>query len=119
MLALVFIMPWGSLNWLMEALVVLIGFPLIVSLGAGSSLAPGWGKFCQILGNLSYPLYMTHYAAIWVFGNYYTNRQPPPGELAVIIVLGVVLLVAFAYVNMVLIDIPVRRYLLKKYLSKD
>jgi peptidoglycan/LPS O-acetylase OafA/YrhL len=99
----------------MEALVVLVYFPLMVSLGAGSGLSPRWEKVCQFSGNISYPLYMTHYAAIWVFGNYYTNKKPATEALPYIIIAGVVFLIIFAYLAMVLYDIPLRRYLAKKH----
>ena len=114
LLFLAFIMPSSDWNWLTETLVVLVYFPLVVSLGAGSSLSPQWKKICRFSGNISYPLYMTHYAAIWVFGNYFTNEKPAPRELTYIIILGVIFLVVVAYLVMVLYDIPVRRYLAKK-----
>jgi peptidoglycan/LPS O-acetylase OafA/YrhL len=114
LLSLAFIMPWTKWNWLTEALVVLFYFPLLVSLGAGSSLSPQWKKVCRFSGNISYPLYMTHYAVIWIFGNYYTKAKPPAGELTYIIILGIIFLVVFAYLAMVFYDIPVRRYLTKK-----
>ncbi|HEV7331806.1 MAG TPA: hypothetical protein VGN63_12275 [Flavisolibacter sp.] len=60
------------------------------------------------------PLYMTHYAAIWVFGNYFTSRKPPAAELAFIIIAGTILLVLIVYLVMKLYDNPVRRYLSKK-----
>jgi peptidoglycan/LPS O-acetylase OafA/YrhL len=63
---------------------------------------------------ISYPLYMTHYAVIWIFGNYYTNEKPPAGELARIVGAGTVLLVVFAYLVLVFYDTPVRRYLARK-----
>jgi peptidoglycan/LPS O-acetylase OafA/YrhL len=116
LLLLAFIMPSSKWNWLTEALVVLFYFPLIVSLGAGSVASLQWKKACRFSGNISYPLYMTHYAVIWVFGNYYTNRKPPAEELPYIIIPGVILLVVIAYIVMVFIDIPVRRYLAKKML---
>ena len=115
LLFLAFIMPSSDWNWLTEALVVLFYFPLLVSLGAGSSLLPQWRKVCRFSGNISYPLYMTHYAAIWVFGNYYINEKPPAGELPYIIIPGIIFLVVIAYFVMVLYDIPVRRYLAKKW----
>lgn len=59
---------------------------------------------------------MTHYAAIWVFGNYYINKKPSAGELPYIIIPGVIFLVVVAYFVMVFYDIPVRRYLAKKRL---
>jgi peptidoglycan/LPS O-acetylase OafA/YrhL len=114
LLSLAFIMPWSEWNWLTETLVVLVYFPLLVSLGAGSSLSPQWKKVCRFSGNISYPLYMTHYAVIWVFGNYYTKEKPPAGELAYIIIPGIILLILVAYFVMVFYDIPVRRYLAKK-----
>jgi peptidoglycan/LPS O-acetylase OafA/YrhL len=114
LLCVAFIMPWSEWDWLVEAFVVIIYFPLIVSLGAGSILLPSWRKVCQFSGNISYPLYMTHYATIWIFGNYFTSKKPSADELTVIIMSGVIFLVVFAYLFMVLYDIPVRRYLNKK-----
>jgi peptidoglycan/LPS O-acetylase OafA/YrhL len=100
-------------NWLTEPLVVLFYFPLLVALGAGA-LSPGLKKLCVFSGNISYPLYMTHYAVIWMFGNYYAAHKPGTGQLAVIIITGMVLLVGFAYLVMVFYDIPVRKYLSAK-----
>ncbi len=114
LLSLAFIMPYFKWNWLAEAMVVLFYFPLLVSLGAGARLSPGLKKLCVFSGKISYPLYMTHYAAIWIFGHYYTANKPGTSELALIIVTGTLLLVGFAYLVMVLYDIPVRRYLHKK-----
>jgi peptidoglycan/LPS O-acetylase OafA/YrhL len=114
LLFLAFVMPWFKSDWLMEALIVLFYFPLLVSLGAGSTLSPQWKKVCQFSGNISYPLYMTHYAFIWVFGNYYTGKNPTADELTFIIIFGTIFLIIFAYVVMVFYDIPVRRYLTRK-----
>lgn len=114
LLSLAFIMPWSGFDWIMQVFVVLIYFPLMVSLGAGSSLSPRWQKICKFSGDISYPLYMTHYAALWVFGNYLTNKKPTPDQLTYVIIFGVIFLVAFAYVAMVAYDIPVRKYLTKR-----
>ena len=115
LLFLAFIMPSSKWNWITESLVVLIYFPLLVSLGAGSVLKPQWKKICQLSGDISYPLYMTHYAAIWVFGNYFISQKPSNGELSIVIIGGVLFLVLFAYMAMVLFDVPVRRWLAKKW----
>ncbi|MCG2616757.1 acyltransferase [Terrimonas sp. NA20] len=114
LLFLAFIMPSSKWNWLTEALIVLFYFPLLVSLGAGSILSSQWKKVCRFAGNISYPLYMTHYAFIWIFGNYLSTRKPAADELTIVIIAGVIFLVIFAYGAMVLYDIPVRRYLAKK-----
>jgi peptidoglycan/LPS O-acetylase OafA/YrhL len=115
LLFLVFIMPGSQWNWLTEVLVVLFIFPLVVSLGAGSGLSSQWKKVCRFSGNISYPLYMTHYAAIWIFGNYYTSKKPPVEDLPYFIIPGIIIMVLIAYVVMVFYDIPVRRYLTKKW----
>ncbi len=114
LLSLAFVMPHFEWNWLAELLVVLFYFPLLVALGAGSSLLAGLKKLCVFAGKISYPLYMTHYAVIWMFGNYYTSNKPGATELLLIVIIGVVLLVGFAYFVMVVYDIPVRRYLSSK-----
>jgi peptidoglycan/LPS O-acetylase OafA/YrhL len=114
LLFLAFVMPWSKWNWLTETLVVIFYFPMLVSLGAGSNLSPQWKKVCRFSGNISYPLYMTHYAAIWVFGNYYTNEKPPAGDLPYIIIPGMIFLVIIAYFAMVFYDIPIRRFLARR-----
>jgi peptidoglycan/LPS O-acetylase OafA/YrhL len=119
LLCLVFIMPFSEWNWLSEPLVVLLYFPLLIALGAGTVLAPGLKKICVFSGNISYPLYMTHYAVLWMFGNYLTNYKPGNGQLAVIVIGGIVLLVGAAYLVMVFYDIPFRKYLKDKWNKKN
>ncbi len=114
LLFLAFIMPYGKWNWLTEPLVVLFYFPLLISLGAGARLTTGLKKICIFLGKISYPLYMTHYAVLWMFGNYYNSHKLNAIQLALVIVISLILLVALAYVVMILYDIPVRMYLSRK-----
>jgi len=114
LLFLAFIMPFSKWNWLSEPLVVLFYFPLLIALGAGAALKPGLKKVCIFLGNISYPLYMTHYAVLWMFGNYYGSHKPGTMQLALIITAALILLVATAYLIMIVYDIPVRKYLNNK-----
>lgn len=114
MLLLALLMPHFDFNWLVELLIVLFYFPLLVSLGAGSALSPKVEKACEFSGNISYPLYMTHYAGIWIFGNYFLTTNPHPDELILVIVIGTLLMVLFAYLTMVFYDLPLRKYLTKR-----
>lgn len=114
LLSFAFLMPWFSWNWLAEALVVIFYFPLIVALGAGSTLSSNWKKICRFSGNISYPLYMTHYAAIWIFGSYYTATKPSTQELTLVVIGGTIFLIAFAYMVQVFYDVPVRKYLARQ-----
>jgi peptidoglycan/LPS O-acetylase OafA/YrhL len=114
LLFLAFIMPFSKWNWLSEPLVVLFYFPLLIALGAGATSTPRLKKVCIFSGKISYPLYMTHYAVLWMFGNYYTSHKPGTSQLAIIIIVGLILLVGAAYLVMVIYDIPVRKYLSDK-----
>jgi peptidoglycan/LPS O-acetylase OafA/YrhL len=114
LLFLAFVMPFSKWNWLTEPIVVLLYFPLLIALGAGATLTSGFKKLCVFFGKISYPLYMTHYAFIWIFASYFNKYKPATGQLTLIIIIGVLALVGFAYLVMVLYDIPVRRYLTSK-----
>jgi peptidoglycan/LPS O-acetylase OafA/YrhL len=114
LLFLAFVMPFGSWNWLTEPLVVLIYFPLLVSLGAGATLSPGLTNICTFSGNISYPLYMTHYTFIWIFANYNTKYKPSVSQLEYIIPISMLLLLGFAWLVMVVFDMPLRKYLTAK-----
>ncbi|AYL98616.1 acyltransferase family protein [Mucilaginibacter celer] len=114
LLFLAFIMPFSKWNWLSEPFVILFYFPLIVSLGAGATLSGGLKKICNFFGNISYPLYMTHYAVLWMFGNYYAANKPDTTHLTLIIIAALIVLPAFAYFVMQVYDIPLRSYLTKK-----
>ena len=115
LLMLSFIVPHSKWNWLTEPVVVLFYFPSLIALGAGATLTHGLKKLCIFSGKISYPLYMTHYAAIWMFGNYYTSHKVGTTQLFFIITTGTILLVGMAYLIMILYDIPVRKYLTEKW----
>ncbi|WP_316794250.1 acyltransferase [Pedobacter frigoris] len=118
LLLLAFILPYGKWNWLTEPAVVLFYFPLLISLGAGTMLSEGIKKLCVFSGNISYPLYMTHYMVIWMFMNYNIAHKPGTTELALVMGIGTILLLGFAYLVMVFYDIPVRKYLTRKRIQK-
>jgi peptidoglycan/LPS O-acetylase OafA/YrhL len=114
LLFLAFVMPFSPWNWLSEPIAVLLYFPLIIALGAGAHLTTGLKKICMFLGKISYPLYMTHYAVLWIFGNYYTSHEPGTMQLTLIITAGVVLTFGLSYLVMTGYDIPIRKYLSNK-----
>jgi peptidoglycan/LPS O-acetylase OafA/YrhL len=114
LLFLAFIMPFSKWNWLSEPFVVLLYFPMLIALGAGATLTPAFKQVCIFSGKISYPLYMTHYAVLWMFGNYYTSHTLDAFQLTMIITTSLILLVGAAYLVMVLYDIPVRKYLSDK-----
>jgi peptidoglycan/LPS O-acetylase OafA/YrhL len=105
------------MNGLYEALSIIIIFPIIVYLGASGSIQnKGIEAVCRFLGNISYPVYIIHYPFIyiftaWVADNHKTIAQAWPFGLLILI--GAVTL---AYLFLKLYDLPVRKWLTKKYL---
>lgn len=118
LLALAFMTSGIPKNWLVESLLVLVYFPLIVALGAGSALSGSLQKLCVFLGKISYPLYMTHYAFIWWFGNYYTTQNPSREHLFWIIGLGTVAMVFFSWLVMFFYDEPLRNFLNRRRMQR-
>jgi len=113
MLLAALMMPYTSFNWLAEALVVIVYFPLLIALGAGAGMHVATKAICNFSGKISYPLYMTHYMVMFAFANYLNQYKPGTTQLTWIIVIGLVVLVGFAWLAMVLYDMPVRKYLTK------
>ena len=104
-------MPYFKWNWLVELLIVLFYLPFLVVLGAGTTLTKRSEDLCTFSGNISYPLYMIHYAVIWAFASYLSSRKPGTLEWSLVVATSVVLLVGLAYVVLILYDLPLRRYL--------
>lgn len=100
------------LNGLYESVCIILVFPLIVSIGAGGEIKnPYSAKICKILGDISYPIYITHYAFIywftaWVVDNKVSLKE---GYLPGIGVLVTSIIVA--YLCLKLYDEPVRKWL--------
>ena len=56
----------GSLNGWYNALAILVLFPLIVAMWAGSTITEKIGpKVCRFFGDISFPLYITHYPLMY------------------------------------------------------
>ena len=119
LLMLAFLVPYNEQwTWLIEPLIVIFYFPLLVSLGAGATLSSKYNKINKLSGDISYPLYMTHYPFMWIFANYVVSEQPSMNELAWVIPVSTIALVALAYVVMQIIDTPIRSYLKTKLVDR-
>jgi peptidoglycan/LPS O-acetylase OafA/YrhL len=97
---------------------VILVFPLIVSLGAGGTIEhPRSARICKFLGDISYPLYITHYPLIYVYTAWVANNNIPlgmKGMLAGLLLVVVSILLAFACLKWY--DEPVRKWLARKVL---
>lgn len=103
-------MPYFQYNLYVELALVIVYCPLLVALGAGAALKPYLRPLCRFSGAISYPLYMVHYGFIWIFWEYIVLHKSSIGEITWIVVIGVLLLITFAYFILKVYDEPVRRY---------
>jgi len=111
LLLLALVMPYTQGGWVREAVVIVVGFPLLVALGAGASVTPRIERLCRFSGDISYPLYMTHYSVIWIWGDFADKRHLASKGLWPAVALGTVIMLAFAWGVLELYDQPLRKYL--------
>jgi peptidoglycan/LPS O-acetylase OafA/YrhL len=108
-------MPW--INGLYEALCVILVFPFIVCLGAGERRADGASiRVARFFGDLSYPLYITHYPLIYIYAAWALKTHPSPLPGLLFGVLTLVTGVLVAYCALKFYDLPVRRRLTRRFL---
>lgn len=107
------------MNGLYDSLSIIVIFPLIVYMGAsGKVIGKLPTKICNFFGDISYPIYITHYPLIyiytaWVVDNKVSMQQAWP--------IGLLILcssIAIAYGCLKLYDIPVRKWLAKRFMTK-
>ena len=118
-------MPWmglgteGEARWtngLYEAVCILICFPLIVAMGAGSSIKGGKSEAInRFLGEISYPIYITHYPLIYMQMSWVNSHKDAPLGTHIFVAVSIFLLaILLAYGSYKLYDLPTREWLKKK-----
>ena len=108
------------LNGVYNATCILILMPLVVMMGAGSQIkGEKSAKVCNFLGEISYPLYITHYPLMYMQMNWAWSHPDAPAYAHVMVCIGCFLLsIGIAYACLKLYDIPVRKWLTEKWLKK-
>ena len=108
------------LNGIYNAVCILLVFPLIVAVGAGSRVTGRRSSaVCKFLGEISYPLYITHFPLVDMQISWAACHKDLPAEYHVAVGLSVVLAaVAIAYAAYKLYDLPVRAWLRSKLFKK-
>ncbi len=129
MVAVLMCMPWMGLsetgdgrwtNGLYEAICILVLFPLIVMIGAGSSVKGGKSEAInKFLGDISYPIYITHFPLIYMQMSWADKHPDAPVSTHIFVSVCIFLLsIAVAYAAFKLYDLPVREWLRKKLFKK-
>ena len=108
------------INGLYESLVIIVVFPLIIYLGAiGEVKREMSQKVCTFLGDISYPLYITHFPFICIYYAWVTNNKisiTQGAPIGILLIFGVIIL---AYVSLRIYDLPIRKWLAKRFIYKN
>jgi peptidoglycan/LPS O-acetylase OafA/YrhL len=107
------------MNGLYEALCVVLIFPVIVAIGAGEKRVEGPSiRVARFFGDLSYPLYITHYPLVYIYTGWVVRNKPVgfQGVLPALLVAASAITIAFT--SLKLYDEPVRRWLSRRILTK-
>jgi len=109
----IFAAPYfGKADGVFEPLCVIVAFPLMLFFGAGETrLAAPIRAVCRFTGRLSYPLYVIHYPALYVFAHWLWNTHPTSAQVWIVAVTTYAGLVLAAWLLLVGYDEPVRRFL--------
>ena len=92
-------------------------FPAIVYLGAiGEVKGEIHQKVCTFLGDISYPLYITHFPFICIYYAWVANNNISLEEGMPIGILTMLGTVGIAYASLKFYDLPIRRRLAERFL---
>lgn len=107
------------MNGLYDSLSIIFLFPLIVYMGASGEVKGKYtSKVSRFLGDISYPIYITHYPLIYIFTAWVFNNKIPMNEAWPVALLVLFSAIAIAYGSLKLYDIPVRRWLTRRMKNK-
>ena len=148
-------MPWlglgteGDSRWtngLYEAFCILVCFPIIVAVGAGSSVKGDKAvikrgqsdaridsaereqarpevkseALIKFLGDISYPIYITHYPLIYMQMSWAESHKYAPLGMHIFVAVCIFFLaIGLAYAAMKLYDLPIREWLKNKLFTKS
>jgi peptidoglycan/LPS O-acetylase OafA/YrhL len=122
LIAILLVMPrlGGSehmlMNGIYESIVIIVFFPLIVSMGAGSKVTDSRTMaVCKFFGEISYPIYIIHYPFVYIQMAWAHTHADAAASQHVMVNIGIYCLILMvAYAAYKLYDIPVRSWLKQK-----
>ncbi|MGN0214094.1 MAG: acyltransferase family protein [Muribaculaceae bacterium] len=103
----------GVADGIYQAACILALFPLIVLAGAGSVTTDAHStKVCKWLGDISFPIYITHYPIMYMQMGWVAEHADAPLWMHIAVNLGVLFMaIVIAWGVMKVYDEPVRRWL--------
>lgn len=111
LLIVIFFLPNQRMNGLYEALCVLIIFPLMIAIAAGSDVSKKSDQVCKYIGQISYPIYILHYPFIELYSHWVKSYKPGFALAAVSMLCLSVFFLLLAILANKHYDEPVRKWL--------
>ena len=110
----------GVPDGIYQAICILLVFPIIVLAGSGSVTTDVKSTaVCKWLGNLSYPLYITHYPLMYMQMSWVAEHPDAPVWVHIMMNLGVVFMsIILAWGVFKIYDEPVREWLKEHWLKR-
>lgn len=103
------------MNGLYESSSIIFIFPLIVFMGASGELKGKYAsRICKFLGDISYPIYITHYPLIYIYTGWVSNNKVSIQDGFPVALLVFASSIVLAWACLKLYDEPVRLWLNKK-----
>lgn len=107
------------MNGLYDSLVIIFIFPLIVYMGASGEVKGKYAsKICKFIGQISYPMYITHYPLIYIYTAWVTDNKIPLRQAYPVALLVLFSSMGIAYACLKLYDMPVRKWLTAYFMPK-
>jgi peptidoglycan/LPS O-acetylase OafA/YrhL len=107
------------MNGLYDSLTIIFIFPFIVFIGSSGTIKGKIAsKVCKLFGDISYPIYIIHYPLIYIFTAWVVDNNISLVHAWPMALLVLLSSIAIAYLSLKLYDVPVRRWLAKRYLTK-
>lgn len=104
------------INGLYESLCIVLLFPLIVYLGACGTLETTKStQTARFLGDISYPMYITHYPLIYLYTTWVFDNKIPLSKAMPVGLLVVLASITLAWAALKFYDLPVRKWLTEKW----
>lgn len=104
-------------NGLYDSLSIIFLFPLIVFIGASGEIkGQALNRIAKFLGDISYPIYITHYPLIYLYSGWVVDNKVPMSKAAPVCMLVFFLSIAIAYACLKIYDEPVRKWLKTKFM---
>ena len=104
------------LNSIYDIICTLFVFPFVVYLGAsGKTTDSSSSRICNFLGIISYPIYIIHYPAMYLFYAWVWNNGFTFGDVWPVTVIIFIILIPIAYLFVRVYDQPIRKWLTFKF----